>query len=200
MKHFATSLFAIAVLLSGQNAVAAGCKYQVNSTDKFTQVLTQWTKWNALMHGFSQSLRDHSPFISVYSVDGEAELQLKIESFTQQMKEPGLIELDDYIYVLEGAPLLVMMADGTVTKLLAKNEVRNDAYVVAPEDNTSVDTNLYWIKATTVIKYALDADIKKALASQPATKIRLTMANSNLDFEIHKKSLDDFKLAVQCIS
>jgi hypothetical protein len=199
MKTLTTALLAIAILVGGQNADAAGCKYQVNSTDKFTKVLTQRTKWNALMHGFSVSLRAHSPFISVFSIDGEAELQLKIETFIQQKEEPGIIELEDIIYVLEGAPLLVMMEDGSITTLLAKTEVRNDAYVPAPEDK-SIDTDLYWIKATTVITYALDADIMKALTSQPATKIRVIMANDNLDLEIHKGSIEDFKMAVQCVS
>jgi hypothetical protein len=199
MKNLLTALLAIAILVGGQNADAADCKYQVNSTDKFTKVLTQRTKWNALMHGFSVSRRAHSPFISAVSIDGEAELQLKIETFIQQKEEPGIIELEDIIYVLEGAPLLIMMEDGSITTLLATTEVRNDAYVPAPEDKP-IDTNLYWIKATTVITYALDADIMKALASQPATKIRVTMANDNLDFEIHKGSIEDFKMAVQCIS
>ena len=199
MKVLSAILLAIVILTNGQNTHAADCKFQVNSTDKFTKVLTQRTKWNALMHGLSVSRRDHSPFISILSIDGDAELQLKIETFIQQKEEPSLVELEDIIYVLEGAPLQIMMEDRSITTLTAKHEVRNDAYVPSSGDKP-VDTELYWIKATTVIKYALNADVMKALTSQPATKIRVTMANDdNLDFEIHKKSFGDFKTAVECI-
>ncbi len=198
MKNVIATLFVIAGLLSVQNATAAGCKYQVNSTDKFTKVVTRWTKWDPLKHGFTRSFRDHSPFISVYSLDGEAELRLKIESFKQQKEAPDITELKDIIVVPKGAPLLVIMEDKSITELPAKREMRNDAYVVAPGDHPS-GTDLYTIKATSIIEYALDASTMEALASQPATSLWITTAEDYIDFEIHKKSLGDFKTAVECV-
>jgi len=187
------------VLASGQNAAAADCKYQENVTDKFTKVVTRWTKWNELMNGWTRNFREYSPIISVHSLDGDVQLLLKIEYFIQGTKEPVDIEIEDVIYVLEAAPLLIMMADKSVTKLLSMGEVRTDAYVVPPEEQRSVESNMYYTRAAAVIKYALDEETMKALSSQSATKLRLTMANKDLDFDVHEKSVDDLSLAIRCV-
>lgn len=199
MKVLVVFFLAIGALVGGQNAAAADCKYQENVTDKFTKVVTRWTKWNELMNGWTRNFRDYSPIISVHSFDGDVQLLLKIEYFIQESKEPAGIEIEDVIYVLEGAPLLIMMADKSVTKLLSMSEVRTDAYVVPPEEQFSHDSNMYFTKAAAVVKYALDEETMKALSSQPAIKLRLTMANKDLDFDVHKKSVDDLRSAIQCV-
>lgn len=199
MRVLIVFFLAIVTPVGAQNAAAADCKYQENVTDKFTKVVTQWTKWNELMNGWTRNFRDYSPIISVHSVDGNVQLLLKIEYFIQESKEPAGIEIEDVIYVLEGAPLLIMMADKSVTELLSMSEVRTDAYVVPPEEQHSHDSNMYYTKAVAVIKYALDDETMKALSSQPAKKLRLTMANKNLDFDVHKKSVDDIRSALKCV-
>ena len=199
MRVLIVFFLAIVTLVGAQNAAAADCKYQENVTDKFTKVVTQWTKWNELMNGWTRNFRDYSPIISVHSVDGNVQLLLKIEYFIQESKEPAGIEIEDVIYVLESAPLLIMMADKSVTELLSTSEVRTDAYVIPPEEQHSHDSNMYYTKAVAVIKYALDDETMKALSSQPAIKLRLTMANKDLDFDVHKKSVDDIRSALKCV-
>lgn len=199
MRVLIVFFLAIVTPVGAQNAAAADCKYQENVTDKFTKVVTQWTKWNELMNGWTRNFRDYSPIISVHSVDGNVQLLLKIEYFIQESKEPAGIEIEDVIYVLESAPLLIMMADKSVTELLSTSEVRTDAYVIPPEEQHSHDSNMYYTKAVAVIKYALDDETMKALSSQPAKKLRLTMANKNLDFDVHKKSVDDIRSALKCV-
>ncbi len=199
MRVLIVFFLAIVTPVGAQNAAAADCKYQENVTDKFTKVVTQWTKWNELMNGWTRNFRDYSPIISVHSVDGNVQLLLKIEYFIQESKEPAGIEIEDVIYVLESAPLLIMMADKSVTELLSTSEVRTDAYVVPPEEQHSHDSNMYYTKAVAVIKYALDDETMKALSSQPAKKLRLTMANKKLDFDVHKKSVDDIRSALKCV-
>jgi len=190
---------AVLILAGGQSAAAADCKYQENVTDKFTKVVTRWTKWNELMNGWTRNFREYSPIISVHSFDGEVQLLLKIEYFIQKSIEPSGIEIEDVIYVLEAAPLLIMTADKSVTTLLSMNEVRTDAYVIPPEEQHSHDSNMYYTKAAAVIRYALDEETMKALSSQPAIKLRLTMANKDLDFDVHEKSVDDLRSAIQCV-
>jgi len=199
MRVLIVFFLAIVTHVGAQNAAAADCKYQENVTDKFTKVVTQWTKWNELMNGWTRNFRDYSPIISVHSVDGNVQLLLKIEYFIQESKEPAGIEIEDVIYVLESAPLLIMMADKSVTELLSTSEVRTDAYVIPPEEQHSHDSNMYYTKAVAVIKYALDDETMKALSSQPAIKLRLTMANKDLDFDVHKKSVDDIRSALKCV-
>jgi len=53
--------------------------------------------------------------------------------------------------------------------------------------------------SATVIKYALDASTVEALTGQPATKIRITTAGDDFDFDIHKKSLRDFQKDIPCV-
>jgi len=199
MKVLIVFCLATLVLAGAQNAAAADCKYQENVTDKFTKVVTRWTKWNELMNGWTRNFRDYSPIVSLHSFDGNVQLLLKIEYFIQKSKEPTSIEIEDVIYVLESAPLLIMMADKSVTELLSMSEVRTDAYVIPPEEQHSHDSNMYYTKAVAVIKYALDGETMKALSSQPAIKLRLTMANKDLDFDVHKKSVDDIRSALKCV-
>ena len=199
MKAFVILFLSFVVLCSGQSVAAEKCKYQENVTDKFTKVVTRWTKWNELMNGWTRNFRDYSPIISVHSFDGDVQLRLKIEYFVQKSEEPAGIDLEDVIYVLEDAPLLIMMSDKSVTRLTAMTEVRTDAYVIPPEEQHTQESNMYYRKASAVIKFALDEEAMKTLASQPATKLRLTMANKDLDFDVHKKSVDDLRSAIQCV-
>ena len=200
MKSLIVLLVTFLALATAQDAAAAGCKYQENVTDKFTKVVTRWTKWNELMNGWSRNFRPFSPIISAHSVDGDVHLLLKIEHFTQKTREPAAIEIEDIIYVLEGAPLLIMMADDSIVELASMSEVRTDAYVVTPGEQHAADSNMYHTRASAVIKYTLDEETVKALSSQPAIKLRLTMANKELDFEVHKKSVDDVRTALECVS
>ncbi len=194
MKNLWVFILAFLALVGQQDAAAAGCKYQANDTDKFTKVVTRWTKWNELMNGWTRNFREYSPIISVHSFDGDVHLLLKIEYFLQKSEPPADIATEDVIYVLEAAPLLIMMADESVTELHAMSEARTDAHVGQREDQ-----GMYFTTAAAVIKYALDEETIKALSSQPAMKLRLTMANKDLDFDVHKKSVDDLSSAIQCV-
>ncbi len=200
MKKLFAPFLATLFLFGAQYADAADCRYQTNSTDKFTKVVTQWTKWNELMSGWTRNFRRYSPIISVHAIDGEVQLLLKIEYFRQKKDSPALKDYEDVIYVVEGAPLLIMMADNSIIKLLALSEVRTDAYTISPEEQQSHDSNMYYTKATAVIKYALDAGAVEALTRQSAARLRLTMVRDDFDFEIHKKSVDDLSSAVRCVS
>ena len=194
MKNLWVFILVLLALVGPQDAAAAGCKYQTNDTDKFTKVVTRWTKWNELMNGWSRNFREYSPIISVHSFDGDVHLLLKIEYFLQKSKPPADIATEDVIYVLEAAPLLIMMADDSVTQLHAISESRTNAHVGQQDDQ-----GMYFTTAAAVIKYALDEESIKALSSQPAMKLRLTMANGDLNFDVHKKSVDDLRLAIQCV-
>ena len=192
-------LLVIAVLLLGQTANAAGCKYQENETDKFTKVTTRWTKWNALTSTWHFSSTHHVPYVSVYTVNDDAHLLLKIETFIQKKHPPNAMYLDEYLVVSEGAPLLLMMNDGTILELPALNNVRAATHTAVDPASGDDSVTMYRTTGTAVIKYPLDDATKKALAGQSVSTIRVTTDNSEFDFEIHKKSVNDFAAAVECL-
>ena len=191
-------LLIIAVLLLGQTANAAGCKYQKNETDKFTKVVTRWTKWNALTSTWHFSSLHHVPYVSVYTVNDDAQLLLKIETFIQKKYPPDEIYLDEYLVVSEGAPLLLMMKDGTILELLALNNVRAATHTAVDPGSGDDSVTMFRTTGTAVIKYPLDDATKKALAGQSVSTIRVTTDNSEFDFDIHKKSVNDFAAAIKC--
>ena len=191
-------LLIIAVLLLGQTANAAGCKYQENETDKFTKVTTRWTKWNALTSTWHFSSTHHVPYVSVYAVNDDTHLLLKIETFIQKKHPPNANYLDEYLVVSEGAPLLLMMKDGTILELPALNNVRAATHTAVDPASGDDSVTMYRTTGTAVIKYPLDDATKKALAGQSVSTIRVTTDNSEFDFEIHKKSVNDFAAAIKC--
>ncbi len=189
----------IAVLLLGQSANAAGCKYQQNETDKFTKVVTRWTKWNALTSSWLRNFREFAAHISVISEGGDARLLLKIEYYKESTYSPPDEDLHDFFVFPEYGALLIRMSDGTFTELPAIGEVRKNAYVVAPEDQGR-DTDKYSTVANAVVKYALSESAMEALTAQPATKFTMTTAGNPIEVDIHKKSVGDFANDVECIS
>jgi len=198
MKGARGLFLAIAVLLLGQAANAAGCKYQKNETDKFTKVVTRWTKWNALTSTWHLSSIHHVPYVSVYTVDEDAQLLLKIETFIQKKHPPDEIYLEEYLVVSEGAPLLLMMKDGTIMELPALNNVHEATHTAVDPASGADSVTMFRTTGTAVIKYPLDDATKKALAGQSVSTIRVTTDNSEFDFEIHKKSVNDFAAAIKC--
>jgi hypothetical protein len=181
-----------ASLLMGQIADAASCKYQENDTDKFTKVVTRWTKWNPLMSEWHFSRIHHIPYVSVHSVDGDAQLLIKFETFIQEKNPPDEIYLQEYLVISEGAPLLIMMADDSILELPALNNVR------AGTHTSGDDVDGYKTTGIGIIKYPLDDATKDALLEQSAKTIRITTDYDHYDFEIHEKSVHDFATAVRC--
>jgi hypothetical protein len=106
--------------------------------------------------------------------------------------------LQDVIVVLEGAPLLILMADDSIVELIATHDVRKSAYSLAPEDH-DFDTDKYTVRAAANIEYALPPEAIAALKSQNATDLRITAANRSFDIEVNKKSFEDFQNAFACM-
>ena len=200
MKTRIALLAAITFFAGSQVADAADCKYQTNEHDLFTKVLTQHTKWNALTSSWMATFRKYGASISVIAIDGDARLLLKMQYYDDTETAPSEFEMEDVFFVPEGAPLLIAMEDKSVVKLPAISEVRQNAYSIAPEDQDG-DVKRWAIRATVIIEYALSESAIEALASQPATKFRITMADDeSAEVDIHKKSFSDFKTAAECIS
>jgi len=179
-------------LLLTPTADAARCKYQVNDTDKFTKVLTRWTKWNPLMSEWHFSRIHHVPFVSVHSVDDDAHLLVKVESYIQQMHPPDELYLENYFVVWEGTPLLIIMEDESVVELHALEDVR------ASTQTSGDDVDGFKTSGTAVLKYSLSDATREALAAQPAKTLRIITHSEEYEFEVQKKSVNDIAVAVEC--
>ena len=198
MKRIAL-LLTIAILLAGQRADAAKCRYQENSTDPFTKELTLQTKWNALTSSWLRNFRLYEAHVAAISKAGDTRLLLKIDYYKETDNNPPGESLQDFFVFPEYGALLVRMSDGTFTELPAIKEVRAHAYVVAPEDQT-LDTNKFSTRANTVVQYALSESAIKALMAQPATKFTMTTDGDPIEVEIHKKSFGDFANEAECVA
>ena len=196
------TLFVTALVLANGTAHAAKCKFQTDSTDKFTKVRTLQTRWDPLESFFNDigktSGTTLTSYVSAWHKAGSTDLAVRIGLSSYSKRMPPEYELLDTIVIPEGARLLVMMADETVGTLFSKNEVRINSKAIPPETGTNI-TSKFVIDTEAVIHYALDAESIAALTSQNATNLRVEAAETNYDIEIHKKSFGDLKKAIECL-
>lgn len=193
--------FAVTALLASPGAGAADCKYQTDSTDKFTKIRTLRTNWDSLMSwttGFGSE--DYSDtYVSALS-KGKGEsinryLSVKISAYKYSKYRPRDYELENLIVVQEDARLLVMMEEQTIVELQAsRGETARSSYQAPGSDGGE-----YSITTVIAIGYTLDESTANLLMAQNATHIRVETAEGNHNVEIHKKSLGDIKKAVKCI-
>jgi len=202
VKKSVLGLVILSALFTTSAVHAAKCRFQHDSTDKFTKVRTIWTRWDP-MESFFGDLGDRSMdtpagFVSAWYEAGEISLRIKIELKGLSDLAPPTYELEDTIVVPEGARLLVMMADETIVTLYSASEERVNSGVTPPETGMNI-TSSFEIEAEADIRYALDDEAIAALSSQAATNIRVEAADTQYDVTIHKKSFGDIKNAIECI-
>lgn len=181
-----------AVSLLGQTAHAAKCRYQENSTDKFTKVVTRWTKWNPVMSTWHFQRRHHVPHVSAHYHDGEVDLLIKVASMIQEKEPPDPQYLDEYMVVSAGAQLLVKFQDESMIRLRASRDARAKVYTEGDDESG------YRSTGEVVLHYPLDEGSIAALWEQPVIWIRLSTEYKAYEFEIHKRSVNDFGSAVRC--
>lgn len=198
MKRFLLLTFATTLLFGIPGAHAAKCKFAEDSVDPFTKVKTRTTKFDQLTSSWMEMQRELDASIAVNSVDGELQLWVQLDYTRRTELGPSDYELLDTVVVLEGAPLLIMMADEAIVTLHAIEGVTQNAHSIAPEEH-SFETSEFTVAAIATIRYLLDPDTAAALSAQNATNIRITAEDRNFDIEIHKKSIEDFQNAIRCI-
>jgi len=202
MKKTTLTLFVTALLLANGTAHAAKCKFQTDSTDKFTKVRTLQTRWDPLESFFNDlgktSGTTLTSYVSTWHKAGNTNLVIRIDLSRYSKRRPPDYELQDAIVIPEGARLMVMMADESVLVLYLKNEIRINSSAIPPETGTNI-TEKYVIDTTAYIHYPLDTETMTALTSQNATNLRVEAVDKNYDIEIHKKSFGDLKKAIECL-
>jgi len=196
------ALFVTALLITNGTAHAAKCKFQTDSTDKFTKVRTLQTRWDPLESFFNDlgktSGTTLTSYASAWHESGSTRLGIRIGLSSYSKRRPPDYELMDTVVIPEGARLMVMMADETVVTLFAKEEMRFNSKLLPPNTGSNV-TDKFAIDTYAYIYYPLDAELIAALTSQKATNLRVEAVDKNYDIEIHKKSFGDLKKAIECL-
>jgi len=196
------TLFVTALLTANGTALAAKCKFQTDSTDKFTKVRTLQTRWDPLESFFNDFGKTSgtllTSYVSAWHESGNSRLGVRIGLSSYSKRRPPDYELMDTVVIPEGARLLAMMADETVVTLFAKKEMRFNSKLVPPGTGSN-DTDEFAIDTYAYLYYPLDAETIAALTRQNATNLRVEAADKNYDIEIHKKSYGDLKKAIECI-
>lgn len=201
MRHACLLSLAVTAMLASTGAGAADCKYETDSTDKFTKVRTLRTNWDSLMSWTTGlGVEDYSDtYVSALS-KGKGEstntyLSVRISAYKYSKYRPREYELENLIVVPDGARLLVMMDDESIVELQAsRGETARSGY-----EGSGGDGGGYLIKTVIAVGYTLDQSTANLLTAQNATHIRVETADANHDVEIHKKSLGDIRQAVKCI-
>jgi len=188
-------------MLASTGAGAADCKYETDSTDKFTKVRTLRTNWDSMMSWTTGlGLEDYSDTYVSALLKGKGEstntyLGVRISAYKYSKYRPRDYELENLIVVPDGARLLVMMDDESIVELQAsRGEIARSSY-----EGPGGDGGGYLIKTVIAVGYTLDQSTADLLTAQNATHIRVETADANHDVEIHKKSLGDIRQAVKCI-
>lgn len=201
VRHVWLVSFAVTVLLTSSGSGAADCKYQTDSTDKFTKVRTLRTNWDSLMSWTTGFGADNysDTYVSALSKGKGGSfntyLSVQISAYKYSKYQPRDHELENLIVVPEGARLLIMMEDQSIVELQAsRGETARSGYQAPGGDGGE-----YRITTVIAIGYTLDDSTADLLTAQNATHIRVETAEENHDVEIHKKSLGDIRKAVKCI-
>ena len=97
---------------------------------------------------------------------------------------------------------MILMFDGTIVELAAHWKVSGASWSVSADtlhSDGGTDKVRYEVKSRATIHYALDAESFLALTGQSATRVRLSTKDKHFEFDVDKKSVNDFQQALYCL-
>ena len=193
-------------LVAGPVANAASCKYEVNEIDLFTKQHLVTTEWYSMTSSISTLMKkrfeldDQSKIHVAAARDGDQKsVALKIEVSDDTGIPPSNEELRDALFVAQGSPLAITLADKSVIVLHASKSVRG----------TTHPSSSGFVKSNIVVLYPLEASEVDALLNQnvshvsvAATSGRFAYVDSKgrINFEMNRKGRDRFIEALTCLS
>lgn len=203
MKSLVGALIAATMLLVSTTANAAKCKFQDDSVDKFTKVHSMWTDWEPLVSTYSKPPEGpHEVYLAFVSAKFEGDddyliVSIAVDEFIP-MKPPPY-ELKDAIVVPENSQLLILLADGTIVGLPVQGPHSYNAAFFPPGVGANTSKKEYWKNFYANITYTLDEETLAALTGQDATNIRIEAGDTYYDIDIHKKSMGDLTMTLECL-
>ena len=192
--HSVSRWLVLILLVTGNDAFSAGCKFDTDSTDKFTKERTLGTRRDSLESFWGDSSKDEQKdlYVSAWYNNGERALRVDILLTRYVNRMPPPYQLRNTLVIPKGSRLLVKMADDTIVTLLSANPISSDSRATRMSGSVSVDTGA-------IIYYPLNDELMAALTSQGAAKLRVEAADTHYDLKIDDKSLDDIGNAIRCL-
>jgi len=206
MKRLVLVTAAISLLLAGPTTNAAGCKYKQNETDLFTKeklVRTDWFDMTSWISGSFNAAIGNRHEISI-AASGEGRhnfvlVNIKLSDTTRYA--PDEADMYHALFVPQGAPLFITLADESEIELHAVKEVRGTT-------RAKYDKGTFVISTKFTNQYRLGTDAADALTSQDVIYIRLAASSGRyefvsdagtIDFKVNKKGNGAFKQTISCL-
>jgi len=206
MKHLALVATAISMLAIASVADAAGCKYKQNEIDLFTKeklVRTDWFDMTSWISGSFNAAIGNRREISIAAA-GEGRqnfvlVNIKLSDTTRYA--PDEPDMYHALFVPQGAPLFITLADESEVELHAVKEVRGTTRV-------KYDQGTFVVSTKFTNQYRLGTDAAGALTSQDVIYIRLAASSrryefvsnaGTIDFKVNKKGHSAFKQTISCL-
>jgi hypothetical protein len=169
IRKLATCIATIAALTQ-VTANAADCKYEKNELDKFTKIRIIETDWERLssLPGFFASF---AAYASVRTKGDEKFLSMKFSATEHDKYRPREYELRNRFTIAEGAPLKLLLGDGSIVELQSVRGVNVNARFTDPGDMTYIEE--YQIDSKWSVEYVLDESAIAALSAQDVTHMRI---------------------------
>ena len=206
MKQLVLIATAISMLTIGLTANAAGCKYKQNEIDLFTKeklVRTDWFDMTSWISGSFNAAIGNRHEISIAAA-GEGPqnfvlVNIKLSDTTQYA--PDEADMYHALFVPQGAPLIITLADESEVELHAVKEVRGTT-------RAKYDQGTFVISTSFSSQYRLGADAEDALTNQDVIYVRLAAHSrryefvsdaGTIDFKVNKKGHGAFKQTISCL-
>lgn len=202
-------VLAFLLLLVPQLAAAANeleCKYQEIEVDPFTKkppyAATEKVRLTNWLMGVINRDKGHNSEFQASAVRERDQdfIALKVRLRRKSGREPSGDDIRNGLIIAREAPLLILMADRSVVKLLSDADVTADT-------RYEIEDGAYVIDTSTTIRYRLDASSAEQLTKQDAVRMRFNASGrlgfvnegGNVDFTITDKARERFKQAIVCL-
>jgi hypothetical protein len=183
-------------------ANASDCRYETNEVDLFTQERLVSTRADEFTEWMDDDVIEPRAWVSAVREGEQDFLAISLEIVELIGYEPTDAELRDYMFIAEGAKLLILLEDETVVELHSHKGVRASSRPAVKYERKYVSGPFkirYKINSNAAIRYPLDADTSAALAGQSATHVRLSTDNNDFDIRVHERPFGNIKRAVGCL-
>jgi len=206
MKRLVSIATFISMIMTGSMANAAGCEYKQNEIDLFTKeklVRTDWFDMTSWISGSFNAAIGNRHEISIAAA-GEGRqnfvlVNIKLSDTTRYA--PDEADMYHALFIPQGAPLFITLADESEIELHAVKEVRGTT-------RAKYDQGTFVISTKFTNQYRLGTAAADALTSQDAIYIRLAASSrryefvsnaGTIDFKINKKGNGAFKQTIACL-
>ena len=205
-RHLIVTIVAL-FLAAGSAANAASCKFEVNEIDLFTKqhlITTEWYSMTSVMSKAMLSIKFENEETSIIHVAAVREgdqtsLALRIKVSDETNIPITNEDLRDALYVAQGSPLTITLADKSTIVLYAGKNVRG---TTRSSSGGSVNSSI-------VVLYPLGASELDALLEQNVRKISIAAtsgrfayldSNGRISYKTNKKGRDRFIEALECLN